>query len=193
MWAGGRAGGRRRAECRLITVLLTSSSRYRNRSGKEGRWLRPASATSPSLHSVVRPLPTANFGAVDSLLVSMAPARKLAITEFLFSMRSYPLQFPRAVNGVDSETEAVSLIVNRQLHSSPWRKWRVFCKADDVAGYTIPRSTWQGRRSFGFCKADSGLSDPGRVNKRTKQACQSGFSALAACPHPATCAGSGSD
>jgi hypothetical protein len=76
--------------------------------------------------------------------------------------------------------------------NSPWRKWRVFCKADDVAGYAIPRSTSQGTRRSGFRKADSGLSDPGRVNKRTKQACQGGFSTLAACPRPATGAGSGS-
>ena len=73
-----------------------------------------------------------------------------------------------------------SLLACLDVHSGPWRKWRVFCKADDVAGYAIPR------------KAGSGLSGPGRVNKRTKQACQSGFSALAACPHPASGAGSGS-
>src|SRR5208337_5227310 len=70
----------------------------------------------PSSSLLIRPLPTANLGAVDSVVVSMAPARKLEITEFLFSMRSYPLQFPHAVNGVDGETEAVGLIVNRQLH-----------------------------------------------------------------------------
>src|ERR1017187_3835651 len=76
--------------------------------------------------------------------------------------------------------------------NSPWRKWRVFCKADDIAGYAILPSTSQGTRRAGFRRADSGLSDPGRVNRRTKQACQSGFSALAACPRPATGAGSGS-
>ena len=48
--------------------------------------------------------------------------------------------------------------------NSPWRKWRIFCKADDVAEYVIPRSIWQRTRRSGFCKADSGLSDPGRVN-----------------------------
>ena len=67
---------------------------------------------------LIRPLPTADLGAVDSVLVSMVLARKLAITEFLFSMRSNPLQFSHAVNGVDGEAEAVRLIVNCQLHGS---------------------------------------------------------------------------
>src|SRR6516225_5396067 len=71
-------------------------------------------ALSSSL--LIRPLPTANFGVVDSVLVSMALARKLAITKFFFSMRSNPLQFFHAVNGVDGKAEAVRLIVNCQLH-----------------------------------------------------------------------------
>src|SRR5215469_1436417 len=65
---------------------------------------------------LIRPLPTNDLGAVDSVLVSMALARKLTITEFFFSMRSNPLQFFHSVNGVDGEAEAVRLIVNGELH-----------------------------------------------------------------------------
>src|SRR3974390_1768259 len=73
-------------------------------------------ALSSSL--LIRPLPTADLRAVDSVLVSVALARKLAIAEFLFCMCSNPLQFPHAVNGVDGQAKPVSLIVNCQFHGS---------------------------------------------------------------------------
>src|SRR3974377_1417902 len=76
----------------------------------------PPSGEALSSSFLIRPLPTANFGVVDSVLVGMALARQLAITEFLFSMRSNPLQFVHAVNRVDGETEAICLIANCQLH-----------------------------------------------------------------------------
>jgi CheY-like chemotaxis protein len=43
----------------------------------------------------------------------------------------------QAISRGDAET------IEKTAHSlnSPWRKWRVFCKAGDVAGYAISRST----------------------------------------------------
>ena len=70
----------------------------------------------PSSLLVVRPLPTANLRAVDSVLVSMVPACNLAVAKLLFSMRPNPLQFRNAVNGIDGETEPVRLVVNCQFH-----------------------------------------------------------------------------
>src|SRR5215471_8459247 len=66
----------------------------------------------------IGPLPTADLGAVDSVLVSVALALQLAIAELLFCMRSNSLQFHHAVDGVNGKAEAISLIVNRQLHGS---------------------------------------------------------------------------
>jgi hypothetical protein len=45
---------------------------------------RPA-LRAPHFTLVVRPRPTANLGAVDPVLISMAPACNLAIAEFLFT------------------------------------------------------------------------------------------------------------
>jgi hypothetical protein len=49
-----------------------------------------------------------------------------------------------------------NFVITAWAANSPWRNWRIFCKADDVAEYAIPRSTWQGTRRSGFRRADSG-------------------------------------
>src|SRR5215470_3720977 len=65
---------------------------------------------------VVRPLPTTDLRAVDSVLVSMMAACNLAIPESLFGVGADSLQFRDAVNRVDGETESVRLVVDCQLH-----------------------------------------------------------------------------
>src|SRR5664279_1396499 len=76
--------------------------------------------------------------------------------------------------------------------SSPWFKWLIFGKAGSAAGYATFRCTWQRTRRY-LCYdlvADHSRTRAAKVS--SEQAGQSGFSALAACPHPATGAGSGS-
>src|SRR6478672_935962 len=65
---------------------------------------------------VVRPLPSVDLRAVDSMLVSIATAGNLAVPEFLFGVRADSLQVRDAVNRVDGEAESVRLVVDRQLH-----------------------------------------------------------------------------
>src|SRR5664280_1404534 len=99
----------------------------------------------------------------------------------------------------------VSFLINRNLRlkliprrdheivlSSPWFKWLIFGKAGSAAGYATFRCTWQRTRRY-LCYdlvADHSRTRAAKVS--SEQAGQSGFSALAACPHPATGAGSGS-
>src|SRR5664280_2455440 len=72
--------------------------------------------------------------------------------------------------------------------SSPWFKWLIFGKAGSAAGYATFRCTWQRTRRY-LCYdlvADHSRTRAAKVS--SEQAGQSGFSALAACPHPATAA-----
>jgi hypothetical protein len=79
---------------------------------------------------------------------------------------SFAFPFSREEPTTDSQhvRGAIARFDQVEDASSPWRKWRVFCKAGDVAEDAIRRSIWQLMPSFGFGKADSGLSDRGRVN-----------------------------
>jgi len=74
----------------------------------------------------------------------------------------------------------------------PWWKELIFCQADSPVGYATFRRTWQLARKYGCCdiRADRPRARAAKVG--SEQADQSGFSALAACPHPATGAESGS-
>src|ERR1019366_1162292 len=64
-------------------------------------------------------------------------------------------------------------------------------KACGIAGSAILQSAWLLPRRCGFDKTGGEHSDARAAKRLAKCACQGGFSTLAACPHPATCAGPG--
>jgi hypothetical protein len=76
--------------------------------------------------------------------------------------------------------------------SSPWWNQLISYDTFDITEYAILQSTRLLPRRYGFDRAGSEHSDPRAAKRLAKCACQGGFSALAACPHPATGAGPGS-
>src|SRR5271165_5924959 len=76
--------------------------------------------------------------------------------------------------------------------SSPWWKELIFCKADSSAGCATFRRTWQPARKCSCCDIVADHFGTRAPKERSQRACQSGFSALAVCPHPVAGEGSGS-
>src|SRR5262249_237830 len=65
-----------------------------------------------------RPSPSRNIGAVDSILIGVGAASNLRVAEFLLGVPTDALEPHDAVNGINSQTEAINLVIDGQL---PWR------------------------------------------------------------------------
>ena len=77
--------------------------------------------------------------------------------------------------------------------NSPWCMYLIFYKAGDIAGCVIWRRIWQPTWRYGGNEVAADDSGSRTANECVRRARKSGFSVPAACPHPVTCAGSGSD
>src|SRR5437879_6668529 len=80
-----------------------------------------------------------------------------------------------------------------ETSSSPWCMYLIFYKAGDIAGCVIWRRIWQPTWRYGGNEVAADDSGSRTANECVRRAGKSGFSVPAACPHPVTCAGSGSD
>src|ERR1035438_3400218 len=76
--------------------------------------------------------------------------------------------------------------------NSPWWNQLISYDTFDRTEYAILQSSRLLPRRCGFDKTVCEYSDARAAKRLAKCACQVGFSALAACPRPATCAGPGS-
>ena len=64
---------------------------------------------------LVRPLPGRDVWLICAVLVSVVPARNLRIKQFLHGVRSNSLKSWNTLNHVHRQTEAVNLVLDRQL------------------------------------------------------------------------------
>src|SRR5437879_5298377 len=90
--------------------------------------------------------------------------------------------------GPNKKHEAINKILN-----SPWCMYLIFYKAGAIAGCVIWRRIWQPTWRYGGNEVAADDSGSRTANECVRRAGKSGFSVPAACPHPITCAGSGSD
>src|SRR5450755_1879220 len=65
--------------------------------------------------ALIRPLPMHNFGFVNTVLIGIAAAFDLLISEVLLRMRARRFQARNSVNHVHGDAETVDLILNSQF------------------------------------------------------------------------------
>src|SRR5271169_3713305 len=109
------------ASVRIVLTLVNSIGERTDTSGVT----IVALIRNPS-YLLIGPAPPRNVRGVDAMLVCVPAAGDLPIPEFLLGMHANGLKFGNAVDGVNRKTEAVGLVVDRELH------WRI-----DVAFFLV--------------------------------------------------------